>query len=321
MKQKFIFIIIFKILAINILNGQNAKIDSFFKKADTLDKKRLKGLILTGAVGYTGATLLLNNVWYKQYPRSKFHTFDDNGEWENMDKYGHVLTAYVEAKWAYDAFRWTGMRNRNAALWGMASATLFQTTLETLDGFSANWGFSWGDVIANTSGCALFGVQQAVWNEQRIVLKVGNFPKKYSKEVVTAPNERFKSVKELASWLYGTTYPQTFFKDYNAINWWVSINPHSFAKNSTFPSWLNIALGHSAENVFGAYGNYFPASDYNKYPRYRQYLLSLDIDLTKIKTNNKVVKALCRTFNFVKIPAPALEYNSLGKWKVHPLMF
>ncbi len=320
MIKKIILLLIVLFSLSNTLSAQS-KLNQFFESSDTFNKKRLVGLVNTGAIGYTGTVLLLNNVWYKGFPRSKFHFFDDNGEWLEMDKGGHVLTAYVEAKWAYQAFRWAGVKNKKAAWLGIASGTLFQTTLEVLDGFSAEWGFSPGDVIANTSGCALFGVQQAVWDEQRMLLKVANFPKKYSKIPIKVGDGSTKSVKEMANWLYGDNYAQTFFKDYNALSWWLSVNPRSFAKNSKFPSWLNIAVGYSAENVFGAYGNYFPADDTKLYPRYRQYLLSLDIDLSKIKTKNKFLKAVCNTFNFVKIPAPALEYNSLGKFKFHPIMF
>ncbi len=320
MIRKIILLFFVQIGIMPVLPAQS-KTERFFKNADTLNKKRVYGLVASGAVTYTGAVLLLDKVWYADFPRTKFHTFDDNGEWLQMDKMGHVLTAYVETKWAYQAFRWAGVKNKNAAWLGIASGTIFQTTLEVLDGYSAQWGFSKGDVIANTSGSVLFGAQQAVWNEQRILLKMSNFPKNYSKVPVKASDGTSKSVSEMAKWLYGDNYAQTYFKDYNALNWWVSINPHSFAKNSKIPSWLNIAVGHSAENVFGAYGNYFPANDYTQYPRYRQYFLSLDIDLSKIKTKNKFLKTLCNTFNFIKIPAPALEYNSLGKFKFHPLMF
>ncbi len=320
MKSRILFFITANVFIINTLCAQSRS-ELFFKNADTLDKKRVIGLVATGAVGYTSAVLLLNKVWYAGYPRTKFHGFDDNGEWNQADKGGHVLTAYVETKWAYQAFKWAGIKNRNAALLGIGSGMLFQTTLEVLDGFSAQWGFSKGDMLANTAGCALFGLQQATWNEQRMILKVSNFPKKYSKTLVKDADGSSKSISSMSKTLYGGNYAETFFKDYNALNWWLSINPRSFAKNSRIPAWLNVDFGYSVENVFGAYYNYFPAGDPTYYPRYRQYFLSLDIDLSKIKTNSKFVKALCNTFNFIKIPAPALEYNSLGKFKFHPIMF
>jgi Predicted periplasmic lipoprotein (DUF2279) len=307
--KKFITFITINFLIINGLCSQT----NLFEPSDSFNKKRFNTILIGGAVGYTGTVLLLNQVWYAGYPQSGFHLFDDIGEWENMDKYGHVLSAYVETKWAYELYRWAGVKNRRAAWLGMLTGTVLQSTLEVMDGFSRDWGFSLGDAGANTAGCALFGLQQAAWNEQRVLLKVSNFPKNYSKNAIlgTSLTENSEGKR-----LYGDNYALTFFKDYNAINWWLSANPRSFVKNSKFPSWLNIAFGHSAENVFGAYGNPtgFPT-------RYRQYFLSFDIDLTKIKTKSKFLKSVLGAFNFVKIPAPTLEYNSQGQWKFHPIMF
>jgi Predicted periplasmic lipoprotein (DUF2279) len=307
--KKIHLIFCFNLLIINYLCSQK----SLLEPSDSFNKKRFNTILIGGTVGYAATVYVLNDVWYSGYPQSAFHLFDDVGEWENMDKYGHVLSAYVETKWAYGAYRWAGVKSRRAAWLGMLTGTVLQTTLEVMDGFSTQWGFSLGDMAANTSGCALFGVQQAVWDEQRVLLKVSNFPKSYSKNAIAGTDLTENSE---AKRLYGDNYALTFFKDYNAINWWLSANPRSFAKNSKFPAWLNIAFGHSAENVFGAYGN--PAG----FPtRYRQYFLSLDIDLTKIKTKNKVLKAVLGAFNFVKIPAPTLEYNSQGQWKFYPIMF
>jgi uncharacterized protein YfiM (DUF2279 family) len=319
MKKALIIFLGLNLSAITISNGQIEPQKSFFTASDTFNKKRLNGLLIGGTVGYASTLTLLYNVWYKNQNLVKWHSFNDNPEWLQADKFGHVLTTYDESLWGYEVFKWTGL-SKNKAIWaGMASGMLFQTTFEMLDGFSSGWGFSWGDMIANSSGCALFGIQQAAWNEQRMTMKVGNFPKNYDKTPVKIGNE-FTSVYKLArsSRLYGETYAQSFFKDYNAINWWLSINPKSFAKKSNFPDWLNIAVGYSAENVFGAYGNLPPAE---AYIRHRQYLLSLDIDLSRLKTKNKFLKTALKAFNFLKIPAPALEYNSLGKFKFHPLIF
>ena len=119
------------------------KLIDFFQAADTFNKQRFWGFIGASTTFYVGVVLLLDKVWYAQYPRSGFHLFDDSGEWEQMDKYGHVLTAYTETKWMYQAMRWTGMENRKAAWAGMATGTVLQATLEGLDGFSTEWGFSW----------------------------------------------------------------------------------------------------------------------------------------------------------------------------------
>lgn len=296
--------------------------------SDTFNHRRFWFLVGTGSAVYISTIALLNNVWYAQYPRSSFHFFDDEGEWMQMDKGGHLISAYQSSKWVYSAMRWSGMKNRNAAWFGMAVGTTFQATIETLDGFSTKWGFSWSDIAANSAGCALFGLQQAAWNEQRIVIKVSNTPRIYPlTSIPSIDGSNTTTIRERTNKLYGSNYTQTFFKDYNALIFWLSVNPKSFNKDSHLPDWLNVAVGYGADNMYGGYKNEWPDAtpEYRlsdtTYPRYRQYYLSLDIDLSRIKTKSKLIKALARTFNFIKIPSPTLEFNSLGKVRFHPLLF
>jgi hypothetical protein len=54
--------------------------------------------------------------------------------------------------------------------------------------------------------------------------------------------------------------------------------------------------------------------------RVRQWYLSPDIDWTKIKTNQKLVRTLFTLMNMVKVPAPALELRR-GKVKAHWISF
>ena len=44
----------------------------------------------------------------------------------------------------------------------------FLTAVEILDGFSKNWGASWGEILANASGTGLLIGQELLWAEQRI---------------------------------------------------------------------------------------------------------------------------------------------------------
>ena len=298
--------------------------------SDTFKRRRFNFLVGTGVTSYVTAIVLLQNLWYAGYPQSRFHWFNDDGEWLQMDKVGHIISAYQAGKWTYGGMRWTGMKNGNAAWFGMAVGMAFQTTIEIMDGFSSEWGFSWGDMAANTTGCALFGVQQAVWDEQRIVVKVSNTPRNYPLTTINSIDGKTTTrLRDRTDDLYGNNYTQTFFKDYNQIIIWLSANPKSFFKDSRLPAWLNVAVGYGAENMYGGYANEWPASPKQPvfrlsdadYPRYRQFYLSLDIDLSRVKTKSKFVNTLARTFNFVKIPAPSLEFNTLGKFKFHPLMW
>ena len=105
-------------------------------------------------------------------------------------------------------------------------------------------------------------------------------------------------------------------KDYNGQTYWLSINLASFMKKETnFPSWLNVAVGYGATGMTGGSFNP-PYIDENGnqlyFDRYRQYYISLDADLSRIRTNSKFLKALFKTIGFIKIPAPALEFNKNG---------
>ena len=115
-----------------------------------------------------------------------------------------------------------------------------------------------------------------------------------------------------------------YVKDYNSMNIWLSVNPSSFmASESRFPKILNIALGYSAENLYGGVKNEWPYEDPifflspDDYPRYGQWLLSLDLDLTKIKTRSRFLKSLLYVLNAVKIPSPTLEWNRVEGFKAH----
>jgi hypothetical protein len=74
---------------------------SFWEYPDTLHKGRFWTAAGVGVAAYTGTLLTLNNLWYDQYPRTSFHLFNDAKEWQQMDKAGHVFTAYFESEWLY----------------------------------------------------------------------------------------------------------------------------------------------------------------------------------------------------------------------------
>jgi hypothetical protein len=113
-------------------------------------------------------------------------------------------------------------------------------------------------------------------------------------------------------------------KDYNGQSYWISGNISSFLPaGSKFPKWLNIAMGYGAEGMTGASGNTLNQNGQPvpEFPRYRQFFLSLDVDLTRIPTKSKVLKGIFNVLSFIKIPAPAVEYNTLGQFKVHGLYY
>jgi len=55
--------------------------------------------------------------------------------------------------------------------------------------------------------------------------------------------------------------------------------------------------------------------------RHRQFYISLDVDLTKIRTNKKWLRTIFKAVNIIKLPFPTVEFNTLGKTKFHPVYF
>jgi hypothetical protein len=254
-----------------------------------------------------GSLIALNEVWYKQYPRSSFHTFNDNAEWMQMDKIGHVQTAYTTGLISYSLLHWSGVRERKAIWIGGLTGFAYLTAIEIMDGYSVGWGFSGGDMLANTAGSALFIAQQLVWHEQRIQPKFGFQRSGY------APYRPE---------LLGDGYAEELIKDYNGQTYWLSVNVASFLNpNGRFPKWLNVAFGYGANGMTGGHENppmYNEQGNAVTLERYRQYYLSLDIDLRKLPVKSRFLRTVFTAVSFIKIPAPGIELSKNG---VRPLLF
>ena len=265
---------------------------------DTLKKGRLTGLLIGHGALYFGSLTGLYYLWYKNYPQTTFHFYNDNDEWLQMDKMGHLFSSYYLSSVMYASYRWAGVKEKRAILFGSLLAYGFMLNIEILDGFSAEWGFSWGDLIANTSGTLLFAGQQFLWHEQRFVLKYSYHPTQYP---------------DYNPDLLGKNIIQNIVKDYNGMSFWLSGNIHSFLpEDSKFPRWLNVAFGYGGEGL---------GVPQSQFPRYRKFYLSLDVDLTKIRTRSNFLKGLFTILNLIKVPFPAIEYNTQNEWKFYPLYF
>ncbi|MBS1511796.1 MAG: DUF2279 domain-containing protein [Bacteroidetes bacterium] len=279
-------------------------------------KKRVKIIAAANIIGYSGAMVGLYDAWYKNYPQSNFHFFNDFPEWQQIDKIGHAYSAYAESKASMELWRWTGI-DRKKRIWiGGMSGAFYQTVIETLDGFSSEWGWSWGDFGANIFGSGLFVAQELAWDEQRIQYKFSFHRKKYSDPQLNQRSDK----------IFGTSTAERFLKDYNGQTYWLSFNIKSFFPQSKCPRWLQVAVGTGAEGMFGAVNNI--ATDANgtitfnrtDIKRYRQWYLAPDIDLSKIKTKKKGIRIALDILNIVKFPLPAVEYGN-GKWQMNWISF
>ena len=294
-----------------------SKINRFLTPSETYNPKRFWVSVGTATTIYTGFAIGLWEAWYKNYELGPFQTFNDQGEWLNMDKYGHGYTAYHYSRWAYQGLNWSGTPRKRAIIMSAGTSLLLQSTVEVMDGFSVKWGFSWSDMAMNSLGAGVFVGQELLWEEQRINFKVSSYRRPHSTTPIASvqPGGPTSSLAIRAKDLYGATPWERFIKDYNGQTLWVSTNPALlFGKEPKHP-WINLSFGYSPENVYGGFGNTWSTGgfSYNATeiaPRYRQYILSVDIDFDRVPTKNPVVKTLLHLVNHVKIPAPAISYGS-----------
>ena len=310
MKKTILIILIF--LSLNVRSQQpTAYRQQPIDNNQQLNVKRNVGIVLgTEAALYVGSMTGLYYLWYAGYPQSSFHFYNDNAEWLQMDKAGHSMSSYHVGLMGYEALRLAGCDEKRSILYGGPIGFIFLTTVEVFDGLSDGWGFSWGDIAANAFGTGLFMGQQALWHEQRISMKYSYHHTQYAQY---RPD------------LLGSNLPERMLKDYNGQTIWLSFNIKSLFLNneSRFPSWLNIALGYSGDGMTGAFDNTLTHNGKTipEFTRTRQFVLSPDIDLTRIPVNNKFLKTTLKVLSFIKFPMPAVMLDTNGDFTWHWLYF
>jgi len=265
---------------------------SFWKQADTLNKTSLSVSSSVIGVGYIGSLIGLQQVWYKN-PWSNFHFFNDGSNWLQMDKAGHTFTTYQISKNISQLYRWGGMKSKNADWVGVGVGLSYLSFLEVLDGFSDEWGFSAYDMLANVGGSALFLGQERLFKQQIIVPKFSFHRTEYA---------------ALRPEILGSTFAEQVLKDYNGQTYWLSFSPGTMGENK-FPKWLCFSLGYSADQKL--VGN---EEIYLNYHSKREFLLSMDIDFSRIPVKNHFLKTVLSQLNYLKIPFPALiiQGNKFG---------
>ncbi|TYZ10458.1 DUF2279 domain-containing protein [Hymenobacter lutimineralis] len=243
------------------------------------------------AASYTGTLYLLSKSWYTG-ERVPLHWFDDAREWKQMDKAGHFWGAFHESRGAVDMLRWAGVPERRALWYGGFVGFLLQSPIELLDGRDPAYGASATDLAANFLGSAGLIGQQLAWGEVRIMPKYSFHTTRYA---ALRPNVLGKSLGE------------QHLKDYNGQTYWLCVDVGAWLPaTSRWPRWLQPALGYGAQQM--VYNDAKANAAIGLHP-YRQYYLSLDVDLRRIPTRSKLLKRVFYVASIFHLPAPALEFN------------
>ncbi len=278
----------------------------FLPSSDVYRPDRLKKVIITEVAIGTAVSVGLYYLWYKKFPRSRFHFFNDSREWLQMDKVGHAVTAYNAGVLQYDLMRWSGVKKNDAIIIGSATALGSLTIIELLDGFSTHWGFSKSDMLANLVGTAIFAAQQKWWDEQRISMKFSAHLSPYA---------------QYHKGELGNNFASRILKDYNGQSYWLSVNLKSFLPaGSSVPAWAAVSFGYGADGMIGGHSNptTLKGVPIPHFERTRRFMIAPDADLFRIRSIAPVDAATYMT-RPVKWPAPTLEMNSKGKFRFYGL--
>ena len=252
---------------------------------------------------FAGLMTYLHGVWYKDVPRVPFHFYNDSRGYLQVDKAGHAWGSYIESYLGHRALRACGVPKGKALLYGGTLGIILQTPIEVWDGMYEGWGFSWPDMAANAAGSLLVIGQEAAWDDQPVKYKWTFTPSPYAKQ---------------ANGYLGETFAGQIFNDYNGHTYWLSV-PLQKLGLSAAPPWLCISAGYSANGMFGEFENRrsYRGVRIPETQRYRQWLLSLDVDWTRIPTRSKLLKKVFNGMFAIKLPLPAIELNGLGRVKAY----
>lgn len=282
-----------------------SKFDNVLKPSDSLNVPRRNAVVITEATLASLTLIGLDQLWYADFPRSKFKTIDDTDEWLQMDKLGHMFSSYQLGRVGANALNWAGVRKKDQLLYGATLGFGFLTAVEIFDGYSEEWGFSWSDMAANGLGTGLYIGQELLWNEQRITMKYSFHQTHFA---TLRPDK------------LGDGLLEEVIKDYNGQTYWLSANLHSFAKNSNIPKWINVAIGYGAEGMLTGKTEYVDNFIIPQ-ERQRQLYFSLDVDLSRIQTKSRLLRTLFDVFNVIKVPFPTIELNDKSGIKLHYIYF
>ena len=301
----FVCIILLNIVDIESLSAQQNP-DSV--KTHRADNNAFYNAIAFQSIYIGSAMYVLQQTWYRDRKIVSLHFYNDNAAYLQVDKFGHAFGAYAMSYIGFHSLLNAGMSRTDALLYGGSVGVIMQTPIELMDGIHEGWGFSWGDIAANAIGTGIVVGQELFWGEQIIKYKFSYTESSYSRH---------------ANGYLGKNSLDRLLSDYNGHTYWLSMPIDKLLDNQIIPKWLNIAVGYGANGMYGEVENItrYQGVDIPYATRYRQYIISLDLDWTKIDTNSEVLKLVFQGLSFIKFPFPAIEFTSQGKFMGHWIYF
>lgn len=227
---------------------------------------------VSGAAGLAVLETQRRRWWADRSPR--FRIMND---WEYVrwaDKAGHVYSSSFFTRFYRASFRWAGVPEDVAPLWGAAAAWTQMFYYEVLDGFGPQWGFSPGDLAANTVGVGLTTAQAYVPALNAFTVKASYWPSGWE--------------------------GKNFTDDYAGQTFWLTANPHLLAPEGALkdalPEWLNVTVGYGARDL-----------DEWEFLTTSVVYVGLDIEPSVLPFEGKAWETISGWLRYVHFPAPAIR--------------
>ena len=228
-------------------------------------------------------------AWWSGTRAKHFFFHADWDQWfRDQDKFGHMFGGYHLARIGYSALREACVSDRKALFWATAYAAAFQLQIEIFDGQFQKYGFSYADMIANTTGQTLF-VMQTLYPRLRAIKPTFS----YHKTLALQNTEAGLIQSELRPSL-----------DYSGQTYWFSADMNQLLPDGAKPYWpsfIRLSVGHSVTDWVD------PTPPGSLQRAKRKILLSLDFDPEKLPGNLPLWRTIKHTLSYYHFPAPALE--------------
>jgi hypothetical protein len=228
-------------------------------------------------------------AWWSGTRAPHFFFHADWDQWfRDQDKFGHMFGGYHLARIGYAGLKEACVSEKKAIIWSAAYAAAFQLQIEIFDGQFTKYGFSYADMIANTTGQTL-AVMQELHPSWRAIKPTFSYHK--TRALMNTENGLIQS--ELRPSL-----------DYSGQTYWFSADMNQLLPDGAKPYWpsfIRLSVGHSITDWVT------PDPPGATVRAKRKILLSLDFDPEKLPGNAPLWRTIKHTLSYYHFPAPALE--------------
>ncbi|HEX6161055.1 MAG TPA: DUF2279 domain-containing protein [Thermoanaerobaculia bacterium] len=224
-----------------------------------------------------------NAWWSGEHSDGFFWNADWDMEFRDQDKFGHMFGGYHLTRIGYAGLRAACVSKRKSLIASATYAALFQLQIEIFDARFKKYGFSYPDLLANTSGQVL-----AVAQELHPGLKA------------VKPTFSYRQTRALKNRLPTSELRPSI--DYSGQTYWFSADVNRLLPDAAKPYWpsfIRFSAGHSITDWNDIAGSPIRAR--------RKILLSLDLDPEKLPGNAPMWRSIKHTLSYYRFPAPALQ--------------